>query len=179
MESFDDLKGRLKFDKNHRLVLGIVPMILTPRWFFVNIQKELEKAGGLELAKRVYYRAGFESAYKFCQMVRKVEKITGKDIVERYLGSMSLRGWGRFEIVQLDVERGVGFFRLYGSAFCEEYGPMRRTVCHCWPGAMAGAIKEIIDARALNFQIKGREVKCKARGERYCEFVVKPIRKAR
>ena len=43
MESFDDLKGRLKFDKNHRLVFGVVPMILTPRWFFVNIQKELER----------------------------------------------------------------------------------------------------------------------------------------
>ena len=110
MRSFDDLKSKIKFDKNYRILLGIVPMILTPRWFFVNIQKELEKAGGLKLAKEVYYRAGFESAYKYCQTLRKAEEIEGSHTVQAYLDSMSLRGWGKFKIVLLDEERGKGFF---------------------------------------------------------------------
>ena len=42
MKRFNEIKGRLKLDRDHRLLFGVVPMILTPRWFFVNIQKELE-----------------------------------------------------------------------------------------------------------------------------------------
>jgi len=113
-------------------------MIITPRWFFVNVQKELEKAGGLKLAKEVYYRAGFESAYKYCQTQRKAEKIAGIETVQKYLGSMSIRGWGKFKIVQLDERRGKGIFRLYQSAFGEEYGPKGRLFATVgrvqWPG---------------------------------------------
>jgi predicted hydrocarbon binding protein len=177
MRTFDDLKGRLKFNKDHRLLLGTIPMILTPRWFFVNIQKELEKAGGLKLAKDVYYRAGFESAYKFCQVMRETEGISGREIVQGYLDSMSLRGWGKFKILLLDEEKGKGIFRLYQSAFGEEYGSVGRMVCHCWPGAMAGAVQEIIDTHGLDLQVKGRESKCKAKGDSYCEFIVAPIQK--
>ena len=175
MRSFDDLKSKLKFDKNHRILLGIVPMILTPRWFFVNVQKELEKAGGLKLAKEVYYRAGFESAYKYCRTLRKAEEIEGNHTVKAYLDSMSLRGWGKFKIVLLNEEKGEGVFRLYQSAFSEEYGSVGRMVCHCWPGAMAGALQEILDTHGLTPRVKGREVKCKARGDGYCEFIVGPI----
>lgn len=179
MRPFDDLKRKLSFDKNHRILLGIIPMIITPRWFFVNVQKELEKAGGLRLAKEIYYRAGFESAYKFCQALRKTERISGRDIVQRVLDGISVRGFGKFKIVKLDEEKGVGVFRLYQSGFSEEYGTIGRTVCHTWPGGMAGVVQEMVDARGFNFQIKGREVKCKARGDGYCEFVVAPIQKGR
>ncbi|MCK4784242.1 MAG: 4-vinyl reductase [Desulfobacteraceae bacterium] len=178
MRPFDDLKSKIKFDKNYRILLGIVPMILILRWFFVNIQKELEKAGGLKLAKEVYYRAGFESAYKYCQTLRKAEEIEGSHTVQAYLDSMSLRGWGKFKIVLLDEERRKGVFRLYQSAFGEEYGSVGRMVCHCWPGAMAGAVQEIINTYGFDLRVKGREVKCRARGEDYCEFVVAPIRKS-
>ena len=177
MNAFNDLKRGLRLDKKHRVLFGGVPMILTPRWFFVNVQKELEKAGGLKLAKEVYYRAGFESAYKFCQTLRKAERIAGNRTVRAYLDSMSLRGWGKFKILLLDEEKGKGIFRLYQSAFGEEYGSVGRMVCHCWPGAMAGAVQEIIDTHGLDLQVKGRESKCKAKGDSYCEFIVAPIQK--
>ena len=177
MEAFKDLKGKLKLNKKRQILLGVVPMILTPRWFFVNVQKELEKAGGLKLAKDVYYRAGFVSAYQYCQTQRKVERFTGIETIRRYLSSMSVRGWGRFTIVQLDEEKGRGIFRLYHSGLSEEYGSVQRMVCHWVPGAMAGAVQEAMDARSLSFQVKGREVKCKSKGNESCEFVVSPIRK--
>jgi predicted hydrocarbon binding protein len=178
MDAFKKLKGKLKVDHRHRVLFGAIPMIITPRWFFVNVQKELEKAGGIKLAKEVYYRAGFESAYKYCRTQRKAEKITGIATVQNYLGSMSIRGWGKFRIVQLDERKGRGVFRLYRSAFGEEYGPTGRAVCHCWPGAMAGAVQELVDARGLSLEVKGKELKCKAKGDEYCEFVVAPIRKS-
>ncbi len=176
MDAFKRLKGKLKLDDQHRILSGVVPMILTPRWFFVNIQKELEKTGGRRLAKEVYYRAGFESAYRYCRTQRNAKGLTGTETVEEYLGSMSVRGWGRFKIGQLNGEKGRGFFRLYHSAFGEEYGPKGRTVCHWVPGAMAGAIQEAMDVLSLPLHVKGKEVKCRAKGDRFCEFVVFPIR---
>ena len=175
MDPFKKLKGKLELDNQHRILLGAIPMILTPRWFFVNVQKELEKAGGLKLAKEVYYRAGFESAYKYCRTQRKAEKIAGIETIQMYLSSMSIRGWGKFKTVQLDEMRGKGIFRLYQSAFSDEYGPKGRAVCHCWPGAMAGAVQEIIDAKRFPLEVKGKELKCKAKGDEYCEFIVTPI----
>ncbi len=179
MDAFKGLKRKLKLDSKHRLLYGVVPMILTPRWFFVNVQKELEMAGGLKLAKEVYYRAGFESAYKYCQTQRKVQNLTDIRTIQEYLNSMSVRGWGSFEIVQLDEEMGRGIFRLYESAFGEEYGLKGRAVCHWMPGAMAGTVQEVMDSQDLSLQVRGKETKCKAKGDEYCEFVVSPIRKRR
>jgi predicted hydrocarbon binding protein len=175
MEAFESLKKRLNFDRRHRILLGVVPMILTPRWFFVNVQKELEKACGRKVAKEVYYRAGFESAYKFCKTLRQSEGLDGSDTVGVYLDSMSLRGWGKFRIVRLDVGGGIGLFRLERSAFADEYGSVGQTVCHCWPGAMAGALQEVIDAYSLDRVVRGREVRCRGKGEPFCEFLVQPL----
>jgi predicted hydrocarbon binding protein len=177
MEAFADLKGRLRLDKKHRILSGGIPMILTPRWFFVNVQKELEKSGGRKMAKAVYYRAGFTSAYNYCRTQRKAQKMAGTETIPDYLGSMSVRGWGKFKIVHLDIAKGKGIFRLEQSAFGEEYGPRGRAVCHCWPGAMAGAVQEILDAQGRLLHVQGKELKCKSKGDKYCEFVVSPIRK--
>ena len=92
---------------------------------------------------------------------------------------MSIRGWGRFKIVELDEKRGNGYFRLYRSGFSEEYGSVKRAVCHWVPGAMAGAVQEAVDAEGLSPKVRGTERKCKSKGGEYCEFVVSPIRKNR
>lgn len=179
MDNFETLKGKLKADRKGRLLLNGIPMILTPQWFFVNVQKELEKAGGYKLAKMVFYRAGYVSAYKYCKTQRETKGYLGTETIRRYLSSMSLRGWGRFKIVSLDEKDGMGIFRLYWSGFSEEYGLVKRTVCHWVPGAMAGAFQEIVDTHSLCYQIKGREVRCRSRGDTFCEFIVAPVRKKR
>ena len=174
MNSFKDLKRNLNLNNKNRILFGVVPMILTPRWFFASIQKEIEKAGGLRLAKEVYYRAGFKSAYKYCRTQRRAKRLIGTETIREYLDSMSIRGWGRFKIIQLNEEKGRGVFRLYHSALAEEYGPKGRAVCHWVPGAMAGAIQEAIHTQRLPLEVKGKEQKCKAKGYQYCEFVVFP-----
>jgi predicted hydrocarbon binding protein len=177
MKRFEDVRSRLKLTRDHRLVLHDVPMILTPRWVLVNIQKELEKIGGLSKAKEAYYRIGFDSGYTFSQLLRKTEKVSGEDLVRSCLTSISLRGWGNFRIIKLDPKRGAGIFRISRSAISEGYGRIGRTVCHIWAGAMTGVVQEIIDHEGLNHKVKGREVACRSRGDEYCEFRISPILK--
>jgi len=44
---------------------------------------------------------------------------------------------------------------------------------------MAGALQEIGDADGLFYQVKGREVRCRSKGDAFCEFVVAPVLKGR
>ena len=142
MEEFDGLIKSLELTDDHRLMLESVPMVLMPRWFFGAIMRCLEEAAGKEVARKVYYAAAYEGAYKWGQA--QVEKgLRGRKIMEQYLGSLSIRGWGGFEIINLDLDQGRGVFRLYNSATAQELGRGEGEVCHQMPGAMAGAVRDI------------------------------------
>jgi predicted hydrocarbon binding protein len=175
VKQFEQMKKTLNLTHDNRLFMGTVPMILTPRWVLVNIQKELEKIGGLSAAKKSYYRVGFDSGYHFSEILRKTGKLSGEALVRFCLNSISLRGWGKFNLIRLDPKKGIGVFRIRRSAMSEGFGRIGRTVCHIWAGALAGVVQETIDDQDLPLKVKGKEITCKSRGDRYCEFRVSPI----
>lgn len=173
MEEFDGLKKSLILTDDHRLMLEAVPMVLMPRWFFGAIMRCLEEAAGKEIAQKVYYDAAFEGAYKWGQ-AQAAKGLKGREIMEQYLGSLSLRGWGGFEIIEMDLDEGRGLFRLHNSATAKELGRGEGCVCYQMPGAMAGALQMILDQAGIDLRVKGAEVKCLAQGDSYCEYVVAP-----
>ena len=176
MEKFSELKRRLEMTNDHRLMLESVPMVLMPRWFFGAIMRCLEETAGKETAQKVYYDAAFEGAYKWGQA--QVEKgLKGREIMEQYLGSLSIRGWGGFEIIEMDIDQGRGIFRLHNSATAQELGQGTADVCYQMPGAMVGAFQLILDKAGIDLKVEGREVKCLAQGDSYCEYVVAPVGK--
>jgi predicted hydrocarbon binding protein len=175
MKRFEEMRKALTLSRDHRLVLHQVPMILTPRWVLVNIQKEMERMGGRKKAKEAYYQIGFDSGYNFSRLMRKTKKLSGEDLAWACLSSISLRGWGKFRMMKLDTKKGVGVFRISRSAMSEGYGRTGQTVCHIWAGAMAGVVQEIIDYQDLDFKVKGREVACRSRGNRNCQFRISPV----
>jgi len=174
-KDIEEIKARLIMDGGHRLILANLPMILTPRMFFVNIQRKIEEVSGIDTAHLVFYQAAFESAYHYMENSREVYMITGRDLLQQYLDSLSVRGWGKFEILQLSEEEGEGRVRLSNSAISEEYGRVGRSVCHVWAGAMAGAIKFLADQLNRGVHLRGIENRCLSRGDPYCEFMVKPV----
>ncbi len=174
-KNINQIKAGLTMDENHRLVLANLPMILTPRMFFVNIQKKVEEVSGTDAAWRVFYEAAFDSAYRYMGNSKEVYTIAGKDLLQQYLDSLSARGWGEFEILQLVEDRGEGRVRLNHSAISEEYGRTGRSVCHVWAGALAGSIKFLAEESDNGMEVMGIETRCLSRGDPYCEFVVGPV----
>jgi hypothetical protein len=178
MNEFESMKARLRLSADDRLLLDEVPMILTPRWFFVGIMKRVMSVAGPEAARRVYYDAGFDGAYSWGR--KQIEKgLTGRAIMEQYLGSMTIRGWGRFEIVQFDEERGTGQFRFFHSAVALEWEKAEFETCLWAPGAIAGAIQVILDHRGIDLKARAIEKKCLAQGQPFCEFWAEPSGQAR
>lgn len=174
MGQFEELKNELSLTDNHRVMLGSVAMILMPAWFFSGILQRFIKAAGPEIAAEVYYDAGYDGAYRWGK-VQVEAGLTGQKIMEQYLGSMTHRGWGRFQIVEFDGSAGNGRFRLFNSAIAiDRYGG-DETVCLWVPGALAGAMQVILDHNGVTLKVRGKEDLCLAQGKPYCEFSVKPF----
>ncbi len=174
-KDIEEIKARLSMDENQRLILAELPMILTPRMFFVNIQKRVEKEAGIDVGRSIYYEAAFESAYRYLENSKEVYGVTGRDLLQQYLDSLTVRGWGKFQILSLSLEGGEARVRLDHSGIAEEFGVIGRSVCHVWAGAMAGSVQFFVAQRNKQMKIEGTEPLCVSRGDRYCEFVVAPL----
>lgn len=173
MAQFEQLKNQLVLTGDNRLMLGSVAMILMPAWFFTGIVQRVATEAGAETAAKIYYDAGYDGAYQWGK-VQIEAGLTGREIMEQYLGSMSQRGWGRFEIVKFDANRGTGRFRLYNSAVALSYGVVNLAVCIWVPGALAGAMQIILDHAEKEIRVNGKETQCFSQGQTYCEFAVRP-----
>ncbi len=173
MDKFHELARDIELTRDDRLMLGEVAMVLMPRWFFVGIMKRVLDEAGSEAAARIYSGAGWEGAYNWAKVQIRAG-LNGREVMEQYLGSMTSRGWGRFEIVELDLERGLGRFRWHNSALALELGQTGKEVCLWGPGAMAGGMQAILEHRGSGLTVKGKEVLCKSAGNEYCEIVVEP-----
>jgi predicted hydrocarbon binding protein len=171
-KNIEDIKAQLTIDEEHRLILAKLPMIMTPRMFFVNIQKKIEEISGGDASRLIYYQAAFESAYNYMKNSKKLYMIAGTDLLQQYLDSLSIRGWGKFQILRLDEEKGEGCVQLKHSAIAEEYGSVGRTVCHAWAGALAGAGQFLADEHKKEMEVRGHERLCVSKGDPHCEFVL-------
>ena len=173
MDKFQELAQGIELTGDNRLMLGEVPMVLMPRWFFVGIMKRVVAEVGVETAVRIYSGAGWEGAYNWA-MVQLKAGLTGRAVMEQYLGSMTSRGWGRFEIMEMDLEQGRGRFRWHNSALALELGQTGREVCLWGPGAMAGGMQAILEHMGSDLKLAGWEDSCLSAGNDYCEIIVTP-----
>jgi predicted hydrocarbon binding protein len=173
MDDFTRIKEQLVLTGENRLMIGPVAMILMPAWFFSGIMKRVVQEAGYDRAAKIYYEAGFDGAYRWGK-VQIEAGLTGRQIMEQYLGAMTHRGWGRFEIIRFDDTAGSGLFRLYHSAVALENAPADRPACLWVPGALAGAMQVIMDHAERRTRVIAQERRCLAQAADCCEFVVEP-----
>jgi hypothetical protein len=132
-------------DTGHWITDG-VPMVYTPRAFFVNIQKAVEDAIGIEGYRERLYEAAYDK-----------------------------RGWGRFSLVEADWEAGTARARLDHSAIAAGFGKSRRRVCYMFDGAFAAAMDRVGEAMGQEFRSTCTELTCAAQEDHdHCVFAVGP-----
>ena len=74
-------------------------------------------------------------------------------------------------ILECDEENLRFVIRLHRNFECAPFkGKRDRPTSHLIRGALAGVFKE-----AYGREFKVREVKCIAKGDEYCEFVIEPV----
>ena len=77
-----------------------LPMLYVPRHFFTNNHVAVEEALGRDTYAEILYKAGYKSAYHWCDKEAKQHGISGMAVFEHYLNRLSQRGWGIFKIVE-------------------------------------------------------------------------------
>ncbi|MGL6161910.1 DUF5943 domain-containing protein [Microbulbifer sp.] len=131
-----------------------LPMLYVPRHFFINNHKAIEDEIGPERYAEILYKAGYKSAYHWCEKEAALHGLSGRAVFEHYMKRLSQRGWGLFTIERLDIDSGAARVRLDHSAFVYEYGKVNRKVEYMFTGWFAGAMDQISDSLGLGFKTR-------------------------
>ena len=123
-----------------------LPMLYVPRHFFVNNHMGIEAEIGAEKYAEILYKAGYKSAWHWCEKEAECHGIEGAAVFEHYMKRLSQRGWGLFETQKLDLATGYAEVKLKHSAFVYVYGKVGRKVDYMFTGWFSGAIDQILAA---------------------------------
>lgn len=154
-----------------------LPMILVPQHFFVNNHKAIEEALGQEAYATLLDKAGYKSAYHWCEKEAAYHGLSGVEVLHHYLKRLSQRGWGRFSLDHMEPETGHTRIRLQHSAFVNQYGRHTgRPVDYMFNGWWMGAVDYVGQALGQEYRVRSREIQCAAKGiHDHCLFEVTPI----
>ncbi|PWW12643.1 4-vinyl reductase [Mangrovibacter plantisponsor] len=145
-----------------------LPMLYVPRHFFVNNHMGIEEEIGAERYAAILYKAGYKSAFHWCEKEAELHGLSGAAVFEHYMKRLSQRGWGFFITESLDLEKGTARIRLEHSAFVYQYGKVNRKVDYMFTGWFAGAMDQI--AQSLGYSVRTQAVQTQSAAQEGCEF---------
>ncbi|RUR31249.1 4-vinyl reductase [Vreelandella nanhaiensis] len=152
-----------------------LPMLYVPRHFFINNHVAIEEALGAEKYAEILYKAGYKSAWHWCEKEAELHGLEGVDVFEHYMKRLSQRGWGIFITEEIDLDKGTARVRLEHSAFVYQMGKVNRKIEYMFTGWFAGAMDQILSARGSSLRTVAEQTQSGA--EEGCEhglFVVTP-----
>ncbi|OLU16428.1 hydrocarbon binding protein [Pseudomonas sp. PA1(2017)] len=129
-----------------------LPMLYVPRHFFVNNHRGIEEVLGADKYAEILYKAGYKSAWHWCEKEAECHGLQGDAVFEHYMKRLSQRGWGLFEIQKLDIDAGYAEVKLKHSAFVYVYGKVGRKVDYMFTGWFSGAIDQILSAQGSSLR---------------------------
>jgi predicted hydrocarbon binding protein len=149
-----------------------LPMLYLPRHFMVNNHIAVEEALGIETYRAILRTATDKSAVHWCKSTAKTLNLSPIETFHRYFNRLSQRGWGQFEVGEIDVAGKRGRIDLKNSIFVleQQSHPASRAVCYMFEGFMTGALRFLLDADDVALQIDCRETHCAATGHAQCRF---------
>jgi len=175
-----DLMARLHFSTSDgRIWLDEHRMLLVHAKAFGTLRREMIEALGMEVARGLFTRMGYQAGTYDAQLARKVRSKTSlKNIFVVGPQMHCLEGVGLSEPVRLDfdVERGTHYGEFLWTHQVEDEEHVRHfpigTEPSCWMqvGYASGFSTEF-----MGRQILYREVECQAMGQPACRIVGKPI----
>lgn len=157
-----------------------LPMIYVPRHFFVNNHVETEAVVGREVYAPALYKAGYRSAYFWCQQEAATHGLSGMAVYEHYLKRLSQRGWGLFKFISAEATTGEAQIQLDHSVFVLAQGiagvPVDSSkVCYLFAGWFSGAMDWVLASSGSSVRTTSTETQCAAEGHSHCVFTVSPV----
>jgi predicted hydrocarbon binding protein len=118
------------------------------------------------------YAGGFMGGRLSGQRYKQAFGLNVREAVEFMCRMGGQIGWGRFEILRLDLQRPALEVLVHNSAFAQGYAGLRpegerRPVCHLIRGVLGGLLSGLLEA-----PVRAQERECLAAGAAGCRFVM-------
>lgn len=127
-----------------RWITDALPMIYVPVHFFVNNHLAIEKELGVERYAEILYDAGYKSAWSWCEHEAEVHGLEGADVFRHYMNRLSQRGWGQFELLDIDLTTATASVAVRHSVFHRPDESGARTGDYMFTGWFAGAMDQVL-----------------------------------
>ncbi len=164
---------KLEFDDSRaNVTLAGVPIIFMSKSTFGVIHRELITSLGRG-AESVLYHAGYEAGKRGFKLMKEWWDFKTKDeIIDAYKQQFPHFGWLNLEKLEIDDRKKEVIAVVKNSFEGRKYnGGSDKPVCHFIRGYLAGMCEAAFGTEALRCD----EVKCEARGDDACEFIMKPM----
>ncbi|VVB92513.1 V4R domain protein [uncultured archaeon] len=145
-----------------------VPAVIVSIETFVNLQKDAEKILGFDGASMLFYEAGKKAGMRWINRFSTEWGLNDKKFIEAAQNFYAELGWGKFNIEESDENELI--VRLENSFIARGYGNSEVAVCHFLRGYNAG-LAGVLKCKPIDAE----EVKCVAKGDDCCEFVMKCV----
>ena len=148
-------------------MLGVgVRVVIMRAGTFVDLQKQIEAIHGGD-ASALFYEAGIRAGRESTKVLLEEWEERGMEFLKKWgeFYQSAGVGWFKIEDININFEKEYGYIRVKQSFIAEEYGKSNQPVCHFLCGFFSGVLQEV-----LGEKLTCEEVKCVAKGDRYCEF---------
>ncbi|HID66309.1 MAG TPA: hypothetical protein EYP32_05715 [Aquificaceae bacterium] len=158
----------LRFEKGELTIAdGKERYILIPLRAYGALYNSIEKIVG-DAVSGILYVAGKDIGRGLAEEVkRRMDERKASGLEELARDAVKLLeelGFGKIELVESSPEKFV--VRMYSSA-TSMHAKKGKAVCHLERGMLVGIAESILGKRYV-----AKEVKCRAKGDDYCEFII-------
>jgi predicted hydrocarbon binding protein len=131
---------------------------------FNGVRRKFGSAG-----EAMLYYEGFAIGFEvYDEYVKTANSENLDDLVEVARAVNMTLGWGIIDKIKIDVEKREAQFRVYQNFECELGENSGKPYSQFYRGAIAGLF-----TRFFGKEVEVQEIKCVAKGDPYCEFIVK------
>lgn len=104
---------------------------------------------------------------QFKAYLKKLQ-VRNENIADPLLHLFELHGVGKLSILDLNIETCHALVQVHDTPLVSEYEHGKEPVCSVVCGLLSGMFSAVFDA-----EVHATINKCKAKGQNYCEFIIK------
>ncbi|MGQ9719991.1 MAG: V4R domain-containing protein [Candidatus Jordarchaeum sp.] len=173
IEDFESFKVQLKMIKDGYINLLGNRIVLLGGDYLSWLLGNLFRTYGYENIYEFVYSLEKERGSSFISPLVKEFKLSDlREVITYIFKIFVLRGLGNFEFLEFDPEEESLRFRIFDSPICSQLRELGKPAGVTIAGTIAGTVEKYTGK-----EYECEEVKCLAKGDQYCEFLVKPAKK--
>ena len=180
MVEHEDLKSKLSY-KDGELRLGNVRVVMVPALWLGTLGAALAELLGEHGAEAIFretaYRAGYACGVHVYEDLSESGISDKEGMIKGFVSSLSSAGWGKFSLVKAKLDEPIKVVIRGENTYISEIGITRagEPRCHPLKWFAAGVLKALLLEFGFTGEIDAEETACIAKGDPYCEIVLKEL----